>query len=31
MEQKIIVMGADPSGYELKNAVKSHLQAKITQ
>lgn len=28
MEQKIIVMGADPSGYELKNAVKSHLQAK---
>ncbi len=26
--EKIIVMGADPSGYELKNAVKSHLQAK---
>lgn len=28
MEKKTIIMGADPSGFDLKNAVKTHLLAK---
>lgn len=31
MENKMIIMGADPSGFELKNTIKSYLSEKTTQ
>lgn len=31
MENRTIIMGADPSGFELKNTIKTYLLEKITQ